>query len=54
MTEQEKRQADQLLGKIEIATGEIPDRSGPMAVLIADIVQAVNGLRSLLGVTRPH
>ena len=54
MTDQEKQKADALLGRIEIATGEFHDRSGPNAVLIAEILQSVNGLRSLLGLVRPH
>jgi hypothetical protein len=54
MTDQEKQKADWLLGRIETAAGEIPDRSGPNAVLIRDILQSVNGLRSLLGLVRAH
>ena len=54
MTDQEKQKADLLLSRIEIATGSFPDRSGPNAVLITEIIHAVNGLRSLLGLVRPH
>ena len=54
MTDQEKQKADLLLSRIELATGSLPDRSGPNAVLIAEIIQSVNGLRSLLGLVRPH
>ena len=54
MTDQEKQKADTLLSRIETATGEFPDRSGPNSVLIAEIIQSVNGLRSLLGLVRPH
>jgi hypothetical protein len=54
MTDQEKQKAEALLGRIETATGEFHDRTGPNAVLIAEILQSVNGLRSLLGLVRPH
>lgn len=54
MTEPEKEKADVLLGRIETAVGEFPDRSGTNARLIAEILQLVNGLRSLIGVVRPH
>ena len=54
MTDQEKQKADTLLGRIEMATGAFQDRSGPNATLIAEILQSVNGLRSLLGLVRPH
>ena len=54
MTDQEKQKADVLLSRIETAAGSFPDRSGPNAVLITEIIQAVNGLRSVLGLVRPH
>jgi len=54
MTDQEKQKADLLLSRIELATGSFPDRSGPNAALITEIIHAVNGLRSLLGLVRPH
>ena len=54
MTDEEKKKADLLLSRIETATGSFPERSGPNAVLITEIIQAVNGLRSLLGLIRPH
>jgi hypothetical protein len=54
MTEQEKQQASVLLNRIEAAIGAIPDRSGTNAPLIAEILEAVNGLRSLVGVIRGH
>ena len=54
MTDQEKQTLDQLLARIETATGAIPDRTGTNAALVADILQSVNGLRSLLGVVRAH
>jgi hypothetical protein len=54
MTEQEKRQAEQLLSRIETATGEFPTRDGQYGALLAEIIAAANGLRSLLGVVRSH
>jgi hypothetical protein len=54
MTDQEKQKADLLLSRIETATGSLPDRSGPNGALITEIIHAVNGLRSLLGLIRPH
>ena len=54
MTDQEKEIADRLLSKIEIATGELPKRDGVAAPLITDILEAVNGLRTLMGVERQH
>lgn len=54
MTDQEKQKAEVLLSRIETATGSFPDRSGPNSALITEIIHAVNGLRSLLGVVRAH
>ena len=54
MTAQEKLRADQLLSKIEVATGELPKKDGASAQLIIEIVEAVGGLRTLIGVERSH
>ena len=54
MTDAEKQKADILLSRIESAVGAFPERSGANAILIAEILQLVNGLRSLIGVIRPH
>jgi hypothetical protein len=54
MTDEEKKKADLLLSRIETATGSFPERSGANSALITEIIQAVNGLRSLLGVIRTH
>ena len=54
MTDQEKEVADRLLSKIETAIGELPQRDGVAAPLIADILAAVNGLRTLIGVGHSH
>jgi hypothetical protein len=42
------------LGRIETAAGAIPERDGANAALIAEILEAVHGLRSLLGAVRAH
>jgi hypothetical protein len=54
MTDQERQNAERLLSRIETAAGQLPNREGTNSVLIAEILQAVNGLRSLIGVLRPH
>ena len=54
MTDEEKKKADALLSRIETATGSFPDRSGSNSALITEIIHAVNGLRSVLGLVRPH
>jgi hypothetical protein len=46
--------ADTLLSRIEIAVGEVMPRDGQNAALIKQIIESVNGLRSLLGVVRTH
>jgi len=43
-----------LLDRIEVAVGELSDRPASNAMLVSDIIQAVNGLRSLLGANRSH
>lgn len=45
---------DALLSRIEVAVGELMPRDGRNAALIRDIIEAVNGLRSLLEVVREH
>ena len=46
--------ADKLLSRIEVAVGELMPRDGRNAVLIKEIIESINGLRSLLGVVRTH
>jgi hypothetical protein len=46
--------ADRLLARIEVAVGELTPRDGGNALLIKEILEAVNGLRSLVGVVRTH
>jgi hypothetical protein len=54
MTDQDRQNADRLLGRIETAAGQLPNREGVNAALITEIIQCVNGLRSLLGAVRAH
>jgi hypothetical protein len=46
--------ADRLLSQIEVAVGELAPRDGQNAVLIKQIIESVNGLRSVIGVVRAH
>jgi hypothetical protein len=54
MTEDEKRRAEELIGRLEMTVGEIFPRDGANAQLIAAMIQSLNGLRSVLGIVRPH
>lgn len=54
MTEREKAVAERLISRIELATGELPKKDGAAAQLIIEIVEAVGGLRTLIGIDRPH
>lgn len=54
VTDQERQQADELIARLEIAVGQLFPRDGANASLIASMLQSLNGLRSLLGVVRPH
>jgi hypothetical protein len=54
MTDQEREAADRLIGRIETAVGQLPERHGRNAILIKEILEAANGLRSLIGVVRGH
>ena len=54
MADMDSKAADTLLSRIETAVGEITPRDTPNAALIKQIIESVNGLRSLLGVVRPH
>jgi hypothetical protein len=54
VTDQERQKAEELISRLEIAVGEIFPRDGANAPLIASMIQSLNGLRSLLGLVRPH
>ena len=54
MTDQEKQKADELISRLELSVGQVFPRDGGNASLIASMIQSLNGLRSLLGLVRPH
>jgi hypothetical protein len=54
VTDEERRRAEELISRIEVVVGEIFPRDGANAGLIATMIQSLNGLRSVLGLVRPH
>ena len=54
MTDQEKQKVEQLISRLEMSVGEIFPRNGSNAAVIAKMLECLNGLRSLLGLVRPH
>jgi hypothetical protein len=54
VTDQERQKADELISRLELAVGQIFPRDGGNASLIASMIHTLNGLRSLLGIVRPH
>jgi hypothetical protein len=54
VTDEERLKVEALISRLEIATGEIFPRDGANATLITTMIQALNGLRSVLGLVRPH
>jgi hypothetical protein len=54
VTDQERIKAEELVSKLEIAVGQIFPRDGGNAALLTSMIQTLNGLRSLLGIVRPH
>ena len=54
MTDQEKQKAEEMLSRLEISVGQIFPRDGGNAALLSTMIQTLNGLRSLLGLVRPH
>ena len=54
MTDEERLKVESLISRLEIATGEIFPRDGANAALVAGMIQTLNGLRSVLGLVRPH
>jgi hypothetical protein len=54
VTDQEKQKVDELIGRAETAVGQIFPRNGGNAALITELIQSLNGLRSVLGMVRPH
>jgi hypothetical protein len=54
VTDQERQKVEDLIGQLETAVGQIFPRNGANASLITSMIQALNGLRSILGLVRPH
>ena len=54
MTEEDRQKAEALISRLEITVGAIFPRDRANAELIASMIQSLNGLRSILGLVRPH
>jgi len=54
VTDQERQKAEELISRLELAVGQIFPRDSANAGLIASMIQSLNGLRSVLGLVRPH
>jgi hypothetical protein len=54
VTDDERQRAEALISRLEVAVGEVFPRDGANAGLIATMIQSLNGLRSVLGLVRPH
>lgn len=54
VTDDERQRAEALINRLEVAVGEIFPRDGGNASLLATMIQSLNGLRSILGLVRPH
>jgi len=54
VTDQERQKAEELISRLELSVGQIFPRDSANATLLATMIQTINGLRSLLGLVRPH
>ena len=54
MTDQERVKAEELISRLETAVGQVFPRDSSNSALIKTMIQTLNGLRSLLGIVRPH
>jgi hypothetical protein len=54
VTDQERQKADELISRLELSVGQIFPRDGGNAALLTNMIQTLNGLRSILGIVRPH
>ena len=54
MTDQEKQKAEELISRIEVSVGQIFPRDSANSSLITTMIHSLNGLRSLLGLVKPH
>jgi hypothetical protein len=54
LTDQERQGVEDLISRLETCVGQISPRDGGNAGLVASMIQALNGLRSVLGLIRAH
>lgn len=54
MTDQERQKVEEMISRLELSVGQIFPRDGGNAALLTTMIQTLNGLRSLLGLVRPH
>jgi hypothetical protein len=54
VTDQERQKAEELISRLELSVGQIFPRDSANAPLLATMIQTLNGLRSLLGMVKPH
>jgi hypothetical protein len=54
LTDQERQKAEEMISRLELSVGQIFPRDGGNAALLTTMIQTLNGLRSLLGLVRPH
>jgi hypothetical protein len=54
VNEQERQKAEELISRLELLVGQVFPRDGGNASLITSMIASLNGLRSVLGLVRPH
>jgi hypothetical protein len=54
VTDQERQKAEELISRLELSVGQVFPRDRGNAALLASMIQTLNGLRSLLGMVKPH
>jgi hypothetical protein len=54
VTDQERQKAEEMISRLEVSVGQVFPRDGGNAALLASMIQTLNGLRSLLGMVKPH
>jgi hypothetical protein len=54
VTDQERKKVEDLISRLEMNVGQIFPRDSANSSLIASMIQSLNGLRSVLGLVRPH
>jgi hypothetical protein len=54
VTDQERQKAEEMISRLELSVGQIFPRDGGNAALLTTMIQTLNGLRSVLGLVRPH